>query len=225
MPEFNIDPNFSLYNLLRRKQDAESTVSNRVTMSKISYLIEETTRQDHEGNLIFSSFQYLSKFERQIDRYRQIAQHAEHVYIFGVPDKPMPEIQNLTCVPLKPTDELAREWFIVSHGANYSAALATQEISDFHDPDHEREFTGVLLFDEALVNILASWLYRTVGQQVDIDDESVTVNMERRIYLINQLNDRLQSMMSTTREMPVVRGELSKFYDIAQAYLQTYKVF
>ena len=221
MPEFNVDPNFSLYNLLNRKQTSDSLVSHRVTMSKISYLIEETTRQDGEANTIFSAFQYLSKFEAQIDRYRQIAQHAEHVYIFGVPDRSVPEIGNLTYVPLKPTDQLAREWFIVSHGVNYSTALATQELSDFHDPD--RTFTGVLLFDETLVSILANWLYHTVGHQVDIDDGWVSVDMARRVHLINQLNKRLQAMISNTQQMPVVHQELTKFCNLSQAYLKTHK--
>ena len=70
MAEFNIDPNFSLYALLQRRLTADRLLSHRVTMSRMSYLIEESTRQDHEANIVFSGFQYLSKFMPQIKRYR-----------------------------------------------------------------------------------------------------------------------------------------------------------
>lgn len=219
MDEFNIDPNFSLYALLQRRQTDDRLLSHRVTMSRMSYLIEEATRHDHEANIIFSAFQYLSKFMPQIERYREIAHHARHVYVFGVPDVAPPALPNITYVPLSPNDRLTSEWFIVSHGPDFSTALATEELSAAGTADHERQFSGIVLFDEDLVNILANWLYRTVGKQSDLDQPGTSVNMRRRVELVHHLSAHLSDMIANTPPGTTIYDESVKFHQIAQQYL------
>jgi DICT domain-containing protein len=163
MPEFRIDPKFSVYGLVKRSLRDKAVLKHRRTMSVISNEIENATLLDDASNLIFSSFQRLSRFLPQEQRYRQLAAKAKHVYVFGELDVEVPRIANLTYVPLQPSDQLAKEWFIVSFGRDYFSALATQELSHIDDPDSQRMFKGVWSFDVFVVGLLHQWLSSIVN--------------------------------------------------------------
>lgn len=167
MSEFNIDPGFSVYRLVNRSPSDTAVMSNRRTMSVISREIENATLIDQADNVIFSSFQYLSRFLPQEARYRELAKTAKQVYVFGVPDVEVPYIEGITYIPLKPEDQLAKEWFLISYGKDYFSALATEELTNFHAPDHTRKFRGVWTFDLAMVNILHEWLSGIVGLRIE----------------------------------------------------------
>lgn len=154
----NIDPKFSVFHLVERIESGADVINHRRTMNLISYEIENATLLDRERTRIFSGFQRMSKFMPQVSRYSKIAERAESVYIFGIPDVTPPEIPNITYVYLKPTDQLAREWFIVSFGKGYSSVLATEELTQIDDPDPRRRFRGVWSFNLTLCLVLNQWL-------------------------------------------------------------------
>lgn len=158
-----IDPDFSIYELLRRANAESPVLRDRATMSRISYTIEDMTRIDGAPNRIFAGFQRFSKVLPQVERYRQIAHRAESVYIFGAPDVDLPVIERVTYVPLKTSDTLSREWFVISTGADFTSALCSVELSQIDDPDHHRHFEGLWTFDAGMVDILQNWL----GSAVD----------------------------------------------------------
>ncbi len=154
----NVDPKFSVFHLVERIQSGVNAVNHRRTMNLISYEIENATLIDRESTRIFSGFQRMSKFTPQITRYRKIAERAESVYVFGIPDVTPPEIPNINYVYLKPTDQLAKEWFIVSFGKGYSSVLATEELTQIDDPDTRRRFRGAWSFNLTLSLVLNQWL-------------------------------------------------------------------
>lgn len=165
----SIDPQFSVYHLVDRVKRESAVLRSRRAMSLISAEIENATLLDNAENRIFSSFQRMSRFKPQIKRYTQMAANADTVYVFGVPDTTdLPHIPNLYYVPIAPTDQLAKEWFLVSYGPQYYSSLVTEELTDIDDPDHLREFRGLWTFELTMVSILHEWLAGIVGIQPQI---------------------------------------------------------
>jgi hypothetical protein len=167
MSEYNIDSQFSVFALVKRSLRDKAVMHHRQTMSLISKEIENASLVDNASNIIFSSFQRMSRFLPQEQRYRRLAAKSKHVYVFGELDCELPKIANLSYVPLKPTDQLAKEWFIVSFGHDYFTALATEELSHIDDPDKQRIFKGVWTFDVFVVGILHEWLSGIVGLRAE----------------------------------------------------------
>lgn len=168
-----IDPQFSVYELVERVQKTSTVINHRRTMSLISYEIENTILIDGVRPRLFSAFQYMSKFLKQLPRYERMAKIAESIYVFGVPDVTPPAIPNIHYIHLSPTDRLAREWFIVTYSGDCYSALATEELTRITDPDHERRFKGIWTFNQNIVSILHDWLSSAVDAPPLLTSESV----------------------------------------------------
>jgi len=206
---FNIDPNFSVYAMARHSLRDVSIVNGRRTMNIISNQIENSTLIDGAETVLFAAFQRFSKFKPQMKRYRQLAQQAQHIYVFGVPDEDLPEIENVTYVPLKETDQLAKEWFLVSYGPDYFSALATEEISHIDDPDKQRKFKGAWSFDIAVVSLLYDWLGQAVNMPYDNPRERA--NHARQAQLLSNIIGRLSvRVMDDNPKDRTVHGEIQR---------------
>lgn len=209
MSEFNIDPNFSVFRLVERKKELTQQISCRKTMSVVSSVIEQTTHIEDIPNVIFAGFQYLSKFRPQLAIYRQMAQSAKHIYVFGVPDDQFEPIDRITFVPIEPDFQLTKEWFVLSHGEEFSTALATEELSQFTDPDAERRFNGVWLIDDSLITIMYDWLHRTVGERVELEAPTLVHSQRHKTILVN-LQQRLDNALQHINDQ-AARQELDVF--------------
>jgi len=210
MNQFNIDPTFSVYRLTRRSMRDTAVMNHRRTMSVISSEIENATIIDGAETVIFSAFQRMSKFIPQVKRYRQLAAKAKHVYVFGAVDCPLPQIENLTYVPLKPADQLAKEWFLVSFGRDYFSALATEEISRIDDPDNMRKFKGVWSFDVFLVGILFEWLSNIVGLRLDLQNQTGHDYLKQAQLISNSIGRMTLRVMDNKGKDDLVYTELEK---------------
>ncbi len=153
-----IDPTLSVYALAARVADSSTMINHRRTMTLISYEIENAVLHDGARARIFSGFQRMSFFLPQVKRYQRLAQRAESIYVFGVPDVPLPNIPNVTYVTISPRDQFAREWFLVADAPDYASILATEELTNWDDPDDQRTFKGVWSFDDRIVSIVQEWL-------------------------------------------------------------------
>lgn len=197
-----IDPSFSVFHLTERVQQQSTLLNHRRTMSLVSYEIENATLVDGARTRIFAGFQLFSKFMRQLTRYTTIALRAETVYVFGVPDVNPPELPNITYIPLKRTDQLAKEWFLVSYGRDYGSALATEEVTNITHPDHERLFKGIWTFDPAMVVILQQWLSSAVDARELLIHES-DLNFARQVQLmgrtVTRLTGRLEKLQAAAQ--------------------------
>ena len=191
-----IDPQFSVFHLVDRVQLGNSVLNHRRTMSLVSYEIENATLTHGARNRIFAGFQVMSKFIPQIERYTSLAQRAESVYVFGVMDVQPPPLPHVTYVSLTQTDQLAKEWFLVSHGQDYFSALATEEVSHITDPDDQRVFKGLWTFDLSMVMILESWLTSAVdARPLQISD--LEHNFSQQIRLMAATLGRFTARLST----------------------------
>jgi DICT domain-containing protein len=198
-PNVTIDPSLSVYNLVQRTKQQRTLLNHRRTMSIISYEIENVVIVDHVKSRIFAGFQFMSRFLRQAKRYEKLAQSAESVYVFGVMDTQPPPIPNIRYIPLKATDQLAKEWFLVSDSPDYFSALATEELSSIQDPDEKRVFQGVWAFDEDIVTILQEWLTSLV------DARPLTIerrNYRKQVSLMSDTMGRLTARLAKSIERP-----------------------
>jgi hypothetical protein len=191
-----IDPAFSVYRLVERTNAHSAVLRHRDTMIRISHEIENATIVEGARSRIFAGFQRFSRFLPQMARYQRLAQKAELVFVFGIPDVTLPPITNVTYVPLAPTDELAREWFLISYGRDYASALATQEIaSSVQQRDEDRQFRGFLNYKPALASILNNWLTSAVdAPPVYLEPEQV--NMQRLKDIQRRSISRFQSQIA-----------------------------
>lgn len=179
----HINSLFSVYRLVDRVYSDDSmTLYSRSTMNQISYQIENATRIDGARTRLFSGFQRMSKFLPQADRYRQIAQRAESIHVFGIMDADLPDIPNIIYVPLDEDHQLAREWFLVSYSDKFASVLATEELTDMDAPDHLRQFQGIWTFDVAVASLMDEWL-------------SNTVDIPRMPYTEHEHNNGAQSIL------------------------------
>ncbi|RMG73114.1 MAG: hypothetical protein D6711_11585 [Chloroflexi bacterium] len=199
----NIAPGFSVYQLVERVQKFQGSalINSRRTMNIISYEIENTTIIDGARTRIFSAFQRMSRFLPQIKRYQKLAKHAESIYVFGVPDVPVPAISNVTYIYLEPHMQLAKEWFLVSYGKDYASALATEEITHIDSPNEQRQFKGIWTFDVSMVAILEEWLTRTVDARPLLVDESQHDGQSQKQFIqriYTRINKRLDQKTLAT---------------------------
>lgn len=201
MPDFNIDPSFSVYGLVQRTRQMQAILNHRRTMTIISHEIENATLIDGAQTVIFSGFQRLSKFLRQIDRYQRIAQNAKAVYVFGQNDVMPPPIQNITYVPLNRNDHLVKEWFLISYGPEYYSALATEELTDIDDPDEQRVFKGIWTYELPLVSVLYEWLAMSVDMRPELMPAEAH-NHERQVQLMSNTIGRMNVRVHNSAGQP-----------------------
>lgn len=211
----NIAPDLSVYGLVERIQQHSTILNHRRTMSVISYEIENATLLDGTQTRIFSAFQKLSRFLPQVKRYRQLAQTAESIYVFGIPDITPPQIPNIHYVYLKPTDQLAKEWFLVSYGREYASILATEELSSIDDPDDQRIFKGIWSFDVSLTAILEQWLTNSVDAPallIQEDEHNHTQQQQLVQNILARLNQR-QAREVDSKQNAVICKEVQNIID------------
>jgi hypothetical protein len=190
-------PGFSVYSLVERVEQTSAVFNHRYTMTVASYEIENATLMDNARTRIFSGFQRMSKFLLQIDRYKRIAAIAESVYVFGIPDVTPPPIPNIRYMLLEPNAALAKEWFLISYGAEWASVLATQEQTHIDDPDDQRVFKGIWSFDVALAAILEQWVSNAVdARPLSIDEAEHDFRWQGRI--VNNIVDRLERRVKKT---------------------------
>lgn len=212
-----IDPTLSVYALAARVADSSTMINHRRTMTLISYEIENAVLKDGARARIFSGFQKMSFFLPQVKRYQRLAQRAESIYVFGVPDVAVPNIPNVTYVMISPRDQLAREWFLLADAPDYASILATEELTSWDDPDDQRMFKGVWSFDENIVTIVQEWLSSLVDArplgEYKRDPRAQLAYMQRTTMrianrLVKLAEQRSPQALETARELEFAMPQL-----------------
>ncbi len=101
---------------------------------------------------VFAAFQQLEYFLPVADRYLQLAEKGNTLYVFGEPYPTLPQHENLHYVFLMPQHALRKEWFLIIHHADYARALIAQEISPHGTAHRHRTFKGALTSDVDMVS-------------------------------------------------------------------------
>ncbi len=221
-----VDSDFSVYNLAEHIRDDNFHYIHRATMRTISAQLENVTRLDRIPTRIFAGFQTMSNFIYHVDRYREMAETAESIYIFGVPDVIPPEIEGIQYVYLKEQDLLSQEWFLISHSKNFASAVIAREINTELAPEEGRIFEGDWTFDTRMISLLVSWLSVAVKLPSLKISESI-VDVTKQSQLISTAIQRSMSQVARIKspaEKRMIQTELTELLE-DQLFLLAQAVF
>ena len=130
--------------------------------------MQDLVLADDSQTIVIANFQQERLFRQQESRFRCMAQKSDHVYVLGVPELESGfavASSNYETIPIKPTDTLAGERYLVVVGQHYSACLAVREkfsVADLQDlgcgVEEGDRFEGIWSFDRNVAYSAADWL-------------------------------------------------------------------
>ncbi len=116
-------------------------------MTEISHMIEDLITQNSGVADLHVSFQYFSRFADQQERYFRVAENSTGLWVYGVPDAPLPEMPRTIAVDTAGTP-LENYWFVIAYGPGVSAALLAEEITPKDRlPGEPRMYEGFYTFE------------------------------------------------------------------------------
>ena len=190
-----LETNLSLFKQVTRTVHAPLFTQSRPSLIKVSHEIENGVLCGTSGARIFAGFQKLSFLLPILPRYRQLAEVAESVWVFGYPDVPIPPIPGLHAVPLPEDHALMGEWFLVVESPNYFSALIARDMSGFDVPSAERLFRGVWTFNAPIVEMFQQRLSELVAiEPLILSPQERDYNLQNTRFsmIANQLIQTLQ---------------------------------
>ncbi len=112
-------------------------------MIKISRLIESAVMNTPGAADAHVSFQYFSRIAAQQKQYKRVAESARHLWLYGVPDAPLPQFPRTIGIDTSGTP-LEDYWFVVAYGPGIYSCLLAKEI----DPQAgQRIYEGFFTFE------------------------------------------------------------------------------
>ena len=116
-------------------------------MTEISHMIEGLISANPGVSTSHVSFQYFSRIAPQMDRYKQVARASNGLWLYGIPDTPLPELLNTTYIDTTDTP-LEHYWFVIAYGPGISATLLAEEITpEDRLPGEPRMYEGFYTFE------------------------------------------------------------------------------
>lgn len=137
---------------------------SRSMMLAISYAIEDLAGVSGPQTVLVATFQRLSLFRPQIERYARLAPQIARVFVIGVPDVAPPPIPNLTVLPIESGWPLTQEWAVIASGPGCCAALITRDAEGFRPDQRSRRFAGRWSADRREVAAALARFYAALGQ-------------------------------------------------------------
>ncbi len=116
-------------------------------MIEISHMIEDAIVASPGVSETHVSFQYFSRIADQQDRYTQVAQASTGLYLYGVPDAPLPDFARATAIDTTGTP-LENYWFVIAYGPGIHMTLLAEEVNPAERLKGEpRMYEGFYTFD------------------------------------------------------------------------------
>lgn len=97
------------------------------SMIEISHLIEDSLISTPGVAETHVSFQYFSRIAHQHDRYVRVADASKGLWLYGVPDEPLPTFARAVGVDTTGTP-LENYWFVIGYGPGFSMTLLAEEV-------------------------------------------------------------------------------------------------
>jgi hypothetical protein len=159
--------------LSRTGPDLLQKVSFRYTFSveamrHVSYIIEDIALATPGVTVLHVSFQYLSRLQPQLHRYRQIAKAVKGLWLYYAPDLPQDNfaaMPNTTCIDTTDT-ALVNYWFVVLYGPGVGMALMAEEIPALAGSD--RYYEGFYTFELTVAFQLLTILHQINPDRIPV---------------------------------------------------------
>ncbi len=135
-------------------------------MTKISYIIEDAVVATPRNSVLHASFQQMSRVLPQLKRYRQVAQAATGLWLYGVHDVPLTSFETLPRTLLIDTGNsiLVDYWFVVVYGPGIGMSLLAEEVPALSGGD--RYYEGFYTFEQDVAYQLIHILHQIYPQQI-----------------------------------------------------------
>jgi len=175
--------------------DAYQTYS-KPALVVLSHAVEDASSKATPGGVHLASFQHLTHFRHEVDRYREIARRVEAVHIWGSADPNLPDDlpRNLHVHVVPPGDPMLRAWFAVTFAPDFWGALITEDLSGLEGVDPSRRYRGGWTSDRGAVISAVRWIMghgagmpAAVPQLSDPDRDGHARQEERTREIANQL--------------------------------------
>ncbi len=131
-------------------------------MIEISRLIEDSVIETPGIAETHVSFQYFSRIAAQLDQYKKVAEASNNLYLYGVPDAPLPQLPRTLGISTSGTP-LERYWFVVAYGAGIYATLLAEEIAPEND---QRFYEGFFTFEPETAYQIITLLHQMFPMQI-----------------------------------------------------------
>lgn len=137
-------------------------------MIEISHLIEDFVISNPGVADTHVSFQAFSRFADQEQRYARLAEAAQGLWLYAVPDVPPPQLPRTAILDTSGTP-LERYWFVIAYGPGIHMTLLAEEVTAADRLPHEpRVYEGFYTFDANLGYKVLNVLHAIFPQKVPI---------------------------------------------------------
>lgn len=160
--------NSLLRDLVTEYSDLRPQIYFKSSLFALARAMQDLVLADDNQAIVIANFQEERLFQRQESRFRRMARNNNHVYILGVPEAESNFAvanSDYETVPIKPTDTLAEEKYLVIVGKHYSACFAVREklsIANLKNltcgVEEGERFEGIWSFDRNVAYSAADWL-------------------------------------------------------------------
>jgi DICT domain-containing protein len=135
-------------------------------MVEISHLIEDAIVASPGVSGTHVSFQYFSRVADQRERYAQVAQASTGLWLYGVPDVPLPDFARTTTIDTSGTP-LENYWFVIAYGPGIHMTLLAEEVNPVDRlPGEPRMYEGFYTFDQNFAFKVLTVLHKLFPEQV-----------------------------------------------------------
>ncbi|MFW5804743.1 MAG: DICT sensory domain-containing protein [bacterium] len=119
----------------------ESKVPN---LEQMCYIMEKVLLKKESDATVYAGFQRISRARNIWDRFRQIADNVDHVYVFGIDDDNLTPHPDIDFVYLDEEDRLSREWFLVINKPLGKSMMVAYDLDGFgvKEDEKSRNFKG-----------------------------------------------------------------------------------
>ncbi len=135
-------------------------------MVVISHMIEGLITANMNASKSHVSFQYFSRLAPQMERYLQVARASSGLWLYGIPDAPLPELPKTIYVDTSGTP-LENYWYVIAYGPGISATLLAEEITPAERlPGEPRMYEGFYTFEEDTTYQVIAVLHQLFPEKV-----------------------------------------------------------
>ena len=135
-------------------------------MIDISHMIEDAIIATPGVCDTHVSFQYFSRVAAKKERYERVAIASNGLWLYGVPDKPLPNFLRTTPVDTTGTP-LEHYWFVIAYGPGIHMTLLAEEINPADRlPGEPRMYEGFYSFDPNFAYKVIAIMHQLFPEQV-----------------------------------------------------------
>ncbi len=200
------------------------------SLMALARAIEDLALTDSQKYLVIANFYQERFFRQQERRFRDLAQRSDHVYVLGVPTKQSILAlgnSDYETIPIKSTDNLAGEIYLVVIGEQYSACLVVQEKLSLKDNpsmvlEQGERFEGIWTFDRDITYTAADWLLgRISNYRPELRQK---IQQARGLFRVSRRGDRQSFLTTQSIDLGIFTQRLVTYLQAGQyKLLKAYK--